>query len=64
MKQFALVAVKLVAGVAAIVFIVANPIATHGGIPFFVSIPVLLVCFFLWLLLGGGPSGYWPNKPQ
>jgi hypothetical protein len=43
---------------------VANPITTHGGIAFFVSIPVLLVCFFLWLILGGGPRGYWPKRPR
>jgi hypothetical protein len=63
MKRTARVAVKVAAGIAAVVFILANPLMGHGGIAFFLSIPLLLLCFLVWLLVDGRKSGYWPDKP-
>ena len=63
LKRALLIAIKVIAGIAAFVFVVANPLTSRGGIAFFLSIPVLLLCFFVWLLSGGDRhSGYWPHK--
>ena len=69
MRRTALVAIKLVAVIAAVVFTVANPLRTNSNsIAFFVSVPVLLFCLWVWLLLGGNDgdhgSGYWPKPPE
>ena len=69
MRRSALVAIKVVAVIAAVVFTVANPLRTDSNsIAFFVSIPVLLFCLWVWLLLGGNDgdhsSGYWPKPPE
>ena len=60
-------AVKVIATIAMAVFIVANPLTNNlrNVIAFFISIPVLLLCFFLWLLLNKDKEqGYWPEKPH
>ncbi len=57
---------KVVAVTAGAVFIVANPLSASGRvvIAFFVSIPVLLLCLFLWHLVSENEDGgYWPDKP-
>lgn len=63
-KRTLRIAVKVVAAIAALVFIVANPFFVNGAIAFFLSIPVLLVCLLFWHLLGRDENGgYWPEKP-
>jgi hypothetical protein len=57
-------AVKVVAAIAGIVFLVANPLTAKAGIAFFISVPVLLVCLFLWHLVNDSDDGgYWPETP-
>jgi hypothetical protein len=59
-------AIKTVAGIAAVVFIVAR-MSTNTGLLLFVgSIVVLLVCFVLLRLLEDDDenTGYWPDDPK
>jgi hypothetical protein len=59
-------AIKTVAGIAAVVFIVAR-MSTNTGLLLFVgSIVVLLVCFVLLRLLEEDDenTGYWPDDPK
>ena len=57
-------AVKVVAAIAGVLFLVANPLSANWAIAFFISIPALLVCLFLWHLVDeNDDGGYWPQKP-
>ncbi len=62
-KQLIRGVIKLVAGIAAIVFILARMTTNTGLILFVGSIVVLLVCFGLLKLLEGDDenTGYWPD---
>lgn len=62
-KQFVRRAIQAVAGIAFVVFLFAPVSTAHQMILFVISIPVLLVCLFFWLLLFGDEhSGYWPRE--
>jgi len=54
---------KVVAGIAAVVFILARFTTRTGVLLFAVSIVVLLVCFGVLKLLEGDDenAGYWPH---
>jgi hypothetical protein len=58
--------IKAVAGIAAIVFILARMTTNTGLVLFVASIVVLLVCFGLLKLLEGDDenTGYWPDGRQ
>lgn len=58
--------IKAVAGIAAIVFILARMTTNTGLILFVGSIVVLLICFGLLKLLEGDDesTGYWPDDPK
>lgn len=59
-------AIKTVAGIAAVVFIVARMSTKTGLLLFVGSIVALLVCFVLLRLLEGDDenTGYWPNDSK
>lgn len=61
-KHIARTAIKVVATIAAVVLVLV-PTGPFYGLTLFVgSITVLLVCFLLWLLLGGDENiGFWPD---
>lgn len=58
--------IKVVAGIAAIVFVLARMTTNTGLVLFVGSIVVLLVCFGLLKLLEGDDenTGYWPDDPK
>lgn len=58
--------IKVVAGIAAVVFILARFTTNTGVLLFVGSIVVLLVCFGLLKLLEGDDqnTGYWPRDPK
>jgi hypothetical protein len=63
-KQVARSAVKVAAVIAGFVFLVANALSANWPMPFFISVPVLLLCLFLWHLVNeNDDGGYWPEKP-
>src|SRR5690348_12095939 len=51
MRRVVLTIAKVVVAIAGFAFIVANPISGRGTVAFFISVPVLLLCFLLWKLL-------------
>ena len=57
---------KVVAGIAALVFVFARFTTTTGVLLFVGSIVVLLACFGLLKLLEGDDenTGYWPPDPK
>ena len=57
-KRGARVLIKAIAGIAVLVFIVANPIGDNSGIAFLASIIVLVACGVAWAMLEvfGGPE--------
>ena len=57
-KRAARVVIKAIAGIAVLVFIVANPIGDNSGIAFIASIIVLVACGVAWAMLEvfGGPE--------
>jgi hypothetical protein len=61
-KHIVRTAIKVVATIAAVVLVLVPTGPFYGLILFVGSIVVLLVCFLLWLLLGGDENtGFWPN---
>lgn len=50
-KRAARVLIKAIAGIAVLVFIVANPIGDNSGIAFIASIIVLVACGVAWAML-------------
>jgi hypothetical protein len=50
-KRAARAVIKAIAGVAVLVFIVANPIGDNSGIAFIASIIVLVMCGVAWAVL-------------
>jgi len=58
--------IKVVAAVAAAVFVFDNRLNGTVGIVLLVgSIVILLVCLFVWLFFDlGGDTGFWPDKPS
>jgi len=59
-KRAARVLIKAIAGIAVVVFIVANPIGDYSGIVFIISIIVLVACGTAWATLevfGGSEEG-------
>lgn len=59
-KRAARVVIKGIAGIAVVVFIVANPIGDNSGIAFIASIIVLVACGLAWAMLevfGGADEG-------
>jgi hypothetical protein len=58
--------IKAVAGIAAVVFILARMTTNTGLLLFLGSIVVLLICFGLLKLLEDDDenTGYWPNDPK
>jgi len=58
--------IKVVAGIAALVFILARMTTTTGLVLFVGSIVVLLACFVLSKLLEDDDenTGYWPDDPK
>ncbi len=58
--------IKVVAGIAAVVFILARFTTNTEVLLFVGSIVVLLVCFGLLKLLEGDDqnTGYWPRDPK
>jgi hypothetical protein len=64
-KRIVRSAIKVVAAIAALVFVIA-PTHEFNQLLFFIgSMVVLLICLLLWLLLFGDEhTGYWPDKPE
>jgi Mn2+/Fe2+ NRAMP family transporter len=64
-KRIVRSAIKIVAAIAALVFVIV-PTHEFNQLLFFVgSMVVLLVCLLLWLLLfGDEDTGWWPDKPE
>jgi hypothetical protein len=58
--------IKAIAGIAAVVFILARMTTTTGLVLFVGSIVVLLVCFVLSKVLEDDDenTGYWPDDPK
>jgi len=57
--------IEAVAGIAAIVFVLAKMTTNTGLVLFVGSVVVVLVCFGLLKLLEGDENtGYWPNDPK
>jgi len=58
--------IKVVSGIAALVFILARMTTTTGLVLFVGSIVVLLACFVLSKLLEDDDenTGYWPDDPK
>ena len=58
--------IKVVAGIAVVVFILARFTTTTGLLLFVGSIVVLLVCLGVLKLLEGDDenTGYWPHDPK
>lgn len=54
-KHVARLIIKAVAVVAAVAFLLANPLSNSDVhiVAFFASIPTLILCFVFWQLLGG-----------
>ena len=50
-KRVARAVIKVIAGVAVLVFIVANPIGDNSGIALIASIIVLVICGVVWAVL-------------
>ena len=50
-KRAARMVIKAIAGIAVIVFIVANPIGNNSGIEFITSIIVLVACGVVWAIM-------------
>jgi len=57
-KRAARAVIKAIAGIAVVVFLVANPIGDNSGIAFIGSIIVLVACGATWAMLEvfGGPE--------
>ena len=58
--------IKIVAGMAVVVFIFANPIGNNSGLAFMASIIVLVTCAMAWAVLEhfGGTEEEPDDRPQ
>jgi hypothetical protein len=65
-KELIRAVTKVVAGIAAVVFILARFTTTTGVLLFVGSVVVLLVCFGVLKLLEDDDenTGYWPHDPK
>jgi len=66
LKRAARVVIKAIAGIAVLVFFVANPVGDNSGLAFIASIIVLVACGLAWALLEvfGGADEQAGDSPQ
>ncbi len=63
-KHILLNAVKIIAGIAAVVFLLAPVSRVIGMLLFIVAIVVLIVCSAISSKLDDKNTGYWPDEPK
>jgi len=63
-KRIVLSVTKIVAGIAALVFLLAPVSSVVGIILFIVAIAVLILCFAVGSSLHEKKTGYWPDEPN